>query len=184
MLKVDPSRFQVMPWKNGGGTTTQLVIEPPGAGLEGDFLWRISRAQVGCSGPFSLFPGVDRTLLILAGEGMVLDHGPWGTQTIYKELIPVSFPGEWPTQGTLRGGPVEDFNVMSRRGRMEHRVEVLRDTRDLPVAHELILHAVQGKAWSSGECLEAGEVARIPGGGGRLDLAPGSVVLLVVLQMP
>ena len=55
-----------MPWKNGGGMTLQLAISPAGAGLE-DFAWRISSAQVAMDGAFSCFPGIDRSLAVLAG---------------------------------------------------------------------------------------------------------------------
>ena len=30
-----------MPWKNGGGETTEIAVSPPGAGLD-DFDWRVA----------------------------------------------------------------------------------------------------------------------------------------------
>ena len=53
--------YRVMPWKNGGGTTTEVAVSPEGAGLD-HFDWRISMARVEQDGPFSTFPGIDRTL--------------------------------------------------------------------------------------------------------------------------
>ncbi|MBV9975040.1 MAG: HutD family protein, partial [Hyphomicrobiales bacterium] len=50
-----------MPWKNGGGETTEIIASPEGAGLD-EFDWRISMARVATDGPFSRFAGVDRTL--------------------------------------------------------------------------------------------------------------------------
>jgi len=50
-----------MPWKNGGGETVEIAISPQGAGLA-DFDWRVSMATVASDGPFSVFPGIDRTL--------------------------------------------------------------------------------------------------------------------------
>ena len=35
---------QTMPWKNGGGETTEIAVFPSGAGLD-DFEWRISMAS-------------------------------------------------------------------------------------------------------------------------------------------
>ena len=64
--------YRRMPWKNGGGETVEIAVSPEGAGL-GDFDWRVSMARVEADGLFSVFPGVDRTLSILEGEGMVLD---------------------------------------------------------------------------------------------------------------
>ncbi len=58
-----------MPWKNGGGETVEIAVAPQDAAL-GDFDWRISMATVAADGPFSIFPGIDRTLSILSGSGM------------------------------------------------------------------------------------------------------------------
>ncbi|MBM7325185.1 HutD family protein, partial [Agrobacterium sp. S2] len=49
-----------MPWKNGGGVTTEIIVHPAKASMA-DFDWRISMANVAQDGPFSIFPGVDRT---------------------------------------------------------------------------------------------------------------------------
>jgi environmental stress-induced protein Ves len=47
-----------MPWKNGGGETTEIAVFPDGAGLS-DFDWRVSMARVDGDGPFSSFPGIE-----------------------------------------------------------------------------------------------------------------------------
>ncbi|OJT17017.1 hypothetical protein BO221_47220 [Archangium sp. Cb G35] len=57
-----------MPWKNGGGVTRELW-KLPHPFDPARFLARVSIATVGASGPFSVFPGVDRTLMILEGAG-------------------------------------------------------------------------------------------------------------------
>ena len=109
-----------MPWKNGGGVTTEIAVSPDWAVLD-DFDWRVSTALVASDGPFSAFPGIDRTLTILEGEGLVLDIE--GKQV---ELLPTSepfsFAADRPTSARLIGGPVTDLNVMTRRGRLSHRV--------------------------------------------------------------
>lgn len=61
-------------WKNGGGSTTEIAIEPANASLE-DFDWRISMAVVASDGPFSSFPGIDRTLTVIQGNGLILTVG-------------------------------------------------------------------------------------------------------------
>ena len=48
------------PWKNGGGSTTEIAVAPPGAGFD-SFDWRISLATISHSGPFSTFAGIDRS---------------------------------------------------------------------------------------------------------------------------
>ncbi|WFP61282.1 HutD family protein [Mesorhizobium sp. WSM4904] len=116
--------YRVMPWKNGGGTTTEIAISPDGAGLD-DFDWRISMARVETGGPFSSFVGVDRTLAVLEGDGIVLDIAGLPPARLTAASAPLSFPGDVRTGAALIGGPITDLNVMTRRGRFSHAVERL-----------------------------------------------------------
>ena len=116
------SDYRSMPWKNGGGVTTEIAVSPDRAGLD-DFDWRISMARVEGGGPFSLFVGVDRTLAIVEGEGIVLDIAGQARATIDRGSDPLSFPADAPTQASLIDGPITDLNVMTRRARMQHSVE-------------------------------------------------------------
>ncbi|MGX9144067.1 HutD/Ves family protein [Mesorhizobium sp. 128a] len=116
--------YRVMPWKNGGGTTTEIAVSPDGAGLD-DFDWRASMARVEGGGPFSGFAGVDRTLAVLEGEGIVLDIAGRPPERLTGASAPLSFPADVATQATLISGPITDLNVMTRRGRATHTVERL-----------------------------------------------------------
>jgi environmental stress-induced protein Ves len=113
-----------MPWKNGGGETTEIAVSPAGAGLD-DFDWRVSMARVETSGPFSSFAGIDRTLAILEGQGMVLEIDGWEPSTLTAGTAPLSFPADVPTFAELTSGPITDLNVMTRRGRLTHSVSRL-----------------------------------------------------------
>lgn len=104
-----------MPWKNGGGTTTEIAVHPEGAGLDA-FDWRVSMALVESDGPFSSFPGIDRTLAVLEGNGIGLAIGDREPVLLGVGWEPLAFPADEPTHGTLRGGPILDLNVMVRRG--------------------------------------------------------------------
>jgi environmental stress-induced protein Ves len=114
--------YKIMPWKNGGGTTTEIAISPDSAGLD-DFDWRVSMARVEAGGPFSSFAGIDRTLSVLEGEGIVLDIAGQPPARLTADSPPLAFPGDVPTSAALIDGPITDLNVMTRRGRMAHRVE-------------------------------------------------------------
>lgn len=109
-------------WLNGGGVTREVAGFPAGAGLDG-FDWRVSLANVASAGPFSAFPGIDRVITLVEGAGMVLtvDGAEQSVDTPYR---PFAFPGDASTDCRLRGGPVVDFNVMTRRGRVEASVDV------------------------------------------------------------
>jgi uncharacterized protein len=67
MQFIRANSLQSSRWKNGGGKTTEIAVWPPGASLDA-FDWRISMATVEQDGPFSEFPGIDRTLALLKGR--------------------------------------------------------------------------------------------------------------------
>ena len=136
--------YRVMPWKNGGGTTTEIAVSPDGAGLD-DFDWRISMARVETSGPFSSFAGIDRTLSVLEGEGIVLDIAGQPPARLTTASVPLTFAGDVPTSAALIGGPITDLNVMTRRGRMTHGVErrpLSGEIRIMPRAETTLVLAV------------------------------------------
>lgn len=112
-----------MPWKNGGGVTTEILAWPPAAGLDA-FDWRISMAKVASAGPFSQFFGIDRTLTVLEGTMRLAVEGA-GELLLTPQSAPFAFPGDVATSAELVGGAVLDFNVMTRRGRFAHRVSRL-----------------------------------------------------------
>ncbi|RUZ01057.1 HutD family protein, partial [Mesorhizobium sp. M7A.F.Ca.CA.002.15.1.1] len=118
------AEYRSMPWKNGGGVTTEIAVSPPGAGLN-DFDWRVSMARVESSGPFSQFAGIDRTLAVLEGEGIVLEIAGYPPRSINRTTALFSFPADVQTSAALIGGPITDLNVMTRRSRMTHSVERL-----------------------------------------------------------
>ena len=110
-----------MPWKNGGGSTTEIAIGPAGASLDA-FDWRISMARVATDGPFSMFDGIDRTLTVIEGDGMELTIGDRPALVLGNESEPLSFPGDTPTTARLLAGVITDLNVMTRRGRYDHHM--------------------------------------------------------------
>ncbi len=110
-----------MPWKNGGGETVEVIVHPQGASLA-DFGWRVSMAGVADDGPFSVFPGIDRTLAVLTGEGMALSIEGLGDRLLTPASPPLTFPADAPTTARLAGGPITDLNVMTRRGAFRHRL--------------------------------------------------------------
>lgn len=103
-----------VPWKNGGGTTREIAVFPPGAGME-DFLWRLSMAKVEVTAPFSSFPGIDRTLAVISGTLQLA--GPAVDVVLDAGSPPFPFNGGSAVAGGPLDGPVLDFNAMARRQR-------------------------------------------------------------------
>jgi environmental stress-induced protein Ves len=146
--KLDARSYTTMPWKNGGGTTTEVARSPETGSLE-DFDWRVSMANVDSAGPFSRFAGVDRSIAILEGDGVTLWLEGRGTTTLDRESAPFVFPADISVSATLAGGPVEDLNVMTRRGRFRHLLTRARFGEAValaPLGDVAILVVVQGSA--------------------------------------
>jgi hypothetical protein len=116
---------RVTPWKNGGGSTTEIAASPSGASLE-TFDWRISMARVASDGPFSEFPDIDRTLTIVSGHGLTLTIGRAAPVILDRASDPLSFAGDIPTSARLTAGEIVDLNVMTRRHRYHHEVRRVR----------------------------------------------------------
>lgn len=125
MTPIDTGALAAIPWKNGGGLTRTLAVEPEGAGFD-DFLWRVSIADVTAPGRFSNFPGVDRIIVLLEGQGMILHEDGGGSFALTDAFVPHAFSGEARIDAALVRGPSRDFNVMVRRGRARASVRVWR----------------------------------------------------------
>ncbi len=128
MQHLHSSDSRIMPWKKGGGSTTEIAMEPKGSGLADPFLWRVSSAKIEASGPFSSFPGYSRSLVLLEGAGLLLDIvGKHGTarQRLKNIRQPVVFSGDDTVTATLIQGPCVDFGVISDPSRVRAVVQVL-----------------------------------------------------------
>jgi environmental stress-induced protein Ves len=121
MRIIRASDCKTTPWKNGGGSTTEIAIGPDGASLD-DFDWRVSMARVASDGPFSDFAGIDRTLAVVKGNGLVLMIGDNAPVTLSSGSDPVRFSGDTATSAQLTAGEIADLNVMTRRSRFRHRL--------------------------------------------------------------
>ncbi|MCX7514523.1 HutD/Ves family protein [Frateuria hangzhouensis] len=167
-------------WKNGQGRTRELAVDPPGAGMD-DFLWRVSVAEVDSAAPFSAFPGIDRTIVLLDGAGFAMALGDGRTHALTEPFAPFAFPGEAQVAVTLAGGATRDFNLMVRRQRARGKVSVWRDPADVvPGPHTVLLYCAQGRLQLDDLVLEPGDAWRHPTAAPvRATLAPGSAVLAV-----
>ncbi|PWC46582.1 HutD family protein [Azospirillum sp. TSA6c] len=157
-----------VPWKNGGGVTTELAVEPSDDGRpDGRFVWRVSIADVVEPGPFSAFPGYDRLIAVVEGDGMRLsvDGAP---PVERRRLDPAfAFPGEAAVWCEPTAGPIRDVNLMLDRasatgvltllaGSAAHRANVHQAAGDV-----LLVHALAGTLTVTPE---DGEALTVPAG--------------------
>ncbi|WP_137044132.1 HutD family protein [Pseudolabrys sp. FHR47] len=159
--------YRRMRWKNGGGETTEIIVSPDGAALDA-FDWRVSMAHVAMDGPFSLFPGIDRTLAVLDGNGIRLRVNGFGERDLTQTSEPFAFPADAASGADLIDGSIIDLNVMSRRGVVRHTLSrtILSEPIRIATSGEAIFVLVQG----GGARIEASEI--------QDTLADGDSVLL------
>lgn len=144
--RFDRAQLFATPWKNGGGVTREIARLPLGATMD-SFDWRVSIAEISADGEFSRFPGVDRVIVLLEGDGVHLDSVDHRLDT---PLVPFSFAGEAPIRARLLRGPSTDFNVMTRRSSARAEVRVIRAAETLAECEAGVLFAARG-AWTAGE---------------------------------
>lgn len=108
---ISPDEYRTIPWKNGKGETVELAINEGGS-LD-YFEWRFSIASVTEDGEFSDFTGYMRNLVLIKGEGIDLCHDNVKTDRLETALSVATFDGSCKTVGTLKNGPIKDFNLMS-----------------------------------------------------------------------
>ena len=133
------SDYQRVRWKNDGGWTTEIAREPADATQA--FRWRVSIADIESDGPFSNFPGVDRDLLLLAGNGIELDIDGAPPLRLTERFRRAHFAGESNVDCRLLAGPTRDFNVMVRRDAV--RAEVVAR----PLVGSMVIFAESGVEW-------------------------------------
>ena len=179
-------------WRNGAGWTRQVHAEPAADG-NAAWDWRLSIAEIDADAPFSAFPGVDRVLVLLHGNGMRLrfDDGE------VHELLPphdrLRFAGERALVGELVDGPTRDFNLMWRRDAIDaslwHRPLVGSMLVFVDPGETWALHVLAGQARIDGvadaESLAAGDSALLRAGDARRRyLLDGGGELLVMRLAP
>ena len=109
-----------MPWKNGGGSTEEITRDA-GEGLDG-FGWRLSIADIGESGGFSVFEGYLRIITVLQGAGMTLNIDGQDSEALLPS-DPFAFSGDSQVSCTLLDGPIRDFNLIYSPARYRARLQ-------------------------------------------------------------
>ena len=126
-------------WRNERGWTREIHRHPEGAA---DWQWRASIAEIDQDAPFSAFPGCDRELVLLAGEGMRLNFDDGESVTLNPPHERIRFSGERPLAAELVNGPTHDFNLIWRRDRVS--AELLHR----PLVGSMVFFTDPGTTWA------------------------------------
>jgi environmental stress-induced protein Ves len=117
---IAPTKFKTVPWKNGKGETIEMAINS--GGTLDDFDWRMSMASVVEDGIFSNFTGYTRNLILIAGDGINLQHNDSNIDRLSHLLDFATFDGGDKTVGNLHTNEITDFNVIARTSRYSTKV--------------------------------------------------------------
>ncbi len=164
--KVIPANeYRRVRWRNQLGWTREIIAQPDGE----DWDWRLSIAEIERDAAFSSFPGIDRELVLLAGNGLRLCFDDGEVRELQPPHDKLRFAGERIVVGELVDGPTHDFNLMWRRGRVHaelwHR----------PLVGPMVVFADPGTTWAV--YLIAGQ-ARFADDSGLPPLAAGDTAIL------
>jgi environmental stress-induced protein Ves len=162
MLRLIPANeYRRERWRNGLGWTREIASGGMRTRMEGTALesphadlrdpaeapaqtwdWRLSIAEVGNDCAFSAFPGCDRVLLLLSGNGMQLEFDDGTVETIAPPQGRAAFAGERGVQCRLLDGSTTDFNAIARRDRCT--MQVYRR----PLVGSMVFFAEAGVLWA------------------------------------
>ena len=130
-------------WRNGAGWTREILRSPSSGTDSGDaWDWRMSIAEIEQNGLFSIFPGVERELVLLHGQGFRLCFEDGGEHLIEPPHGRLRFAGERIASGELIDGPTHDFNLMWRRDRID------ADLWHRPLVGSMVLFVEPGEQWA------------------------------------
>ncbi len=177
----------VTPWKNGGGLTREIAVHLDRE-IHPEFLWRISMATVARPGPFSQFEGIDRTIAVLQGNGILLNSN--GSEiTLGHDSAPYSFSGETPIEATVIAGDTTDLNVMTRRGYFTHIMKrhVIRQSAAIDVECDDMILVFEGRVMArvGQDHFPAAPMDTLTGirRGDRVDLSPEEETVIYTIEL-
>jgi len=161
-----------MPWRNGGGVTSELLAERQA----GAILWRISSAIVDRDGTYSSFPGLNRISTVIEGAGTTLRDPESGAVVDIPPCTPTLLVGDIAWQGALTHGPIRHFNLIFDPQQVRASVEVLRfkDRALLPDESDAVF-CVEGRCEIAGSQMKSHDMAVSPTG-----VIRGEATLLII----
>jgi environmental stress-induced protein Ves len=125
-------------WRNGLGWTREILRVPD----SDDWQVRLSIAEIEQDAAFSSFPGIERELVLLRGEGLRLRFSDGAVHTLLPPHDRLRFAGEAQVSGELVDGLTHDFNLMWRRDTIEAKL------LHRPLVGSMFFFTEPGTAWA------------------------------------
>ncbi|MET4618055.1 environmental stress-induced protein Ves [Stenotrophomonas sp. 2619] len=155
-------------WRNGLGWTREILRVPD----TGEWQVRLSIAEIEQDAAFSAFPGIERELVLLRGQGLRLRFADGAVHTLLPPHDRMRFAGEAEIHGELVDGLTHDFNLMWRRDALEaellHRPLVGSMFFFTEPAVAWAIHLLAGQAQFEGDTdlppMDAGDTAWLAAG--------------------
>ena len=185
---ITPDQFNIVPWKNGKGQTTELIINPGGSLT--DFDWRLSIADMVSDGVFSSFAGMQRHLILHSGQGLTLTHSQNDHQiqqdTLNAPLDIAAFDGAFYTAGDLSAGAVKNFNVMSKTATYHSQVSTYFDHQSIELPHcaHCFVYCLEGQAslTPANKTLQAGQLLHLDHYNDNQQTISGEKLIVVAIE--
>lgn len=142
---LNKEQFTKMAWKNGKGETLELVRQDDELGMA----YRISQAQVIENGEFSSFEGLQRFLVLIAGNGITLTHHSLqcSSHNQLNQLLDIaSFDGAATTTAQLTAGAITDLNIMFRAEDYQAQVSAAYPAQEMAIAASAVCYFYANQA--------------------------------------
>lgn len=171
-------------WRNGLGWTREILRVPDNE----EWQVRLSIAEIEQDAAFSAFPGIERELVLLRGQGLRLRFADGAVHTLLPPHDRMRFAGEAEIHGELVDGLTHDFNLMWRRDALEaellHRPLVGSMFFFTEPAVAWAIHLLAGQAQFEGDTdlppMDAGDTAWLAAGPRRRFALRGGGELLAI----
>lgn len=175
-------------WRNGLGWTREILRLPD----NDHWQVRLSIAEIEQDAAFSAFPGIERELVLLRGEGLRLRFTDGALHTLLPPHDRLRFAGEAQVSGELVDGLTHDFNLMWRRDAVNaellHRPLVGGMFFFTEPAVAWAIHLLAGQAEFEGDPdlapMDAGDTAWLAAGARRRYALRGGGELLAIRLSP
>ena len=166
-----------IPWKNGLGTTRDVVTV---TGPDGALRWQVSIADLVQDAAFSHFPHCDRIFTPIAGDPppeLAFHDGPFEPCPL---LVPKPFPGDIPTRSRIPA-PGRAFNAIVDRRHHEATVEIAESPTRSP--NHGVIYCHTGQITAANQTLHPGD-SLVGQGPITLKTTPNTKAIIVTITQP